>query len=345
MATRTIQVNPFSADTKTEAWLDSFEVQWDGPVDIAIGDFNMKDSRRNQARATALVPEAVDTYTIAMNNGAIFPAGVVYPTPNGFVFLDGVNRHAAAVKHEATHMKCYVIAATTASELVVAMTTSANTRNGANVDKGWRIIQAEHLFSQMGFSLDKAAELLAVRVSDIKSYQKILAADANADRCGISRRVWDNISSTSKVELNSIGNLVLFEMAVKVVVTYNVPAGAAIKEFVRAIRDALKISEADAVLFIEEFTQTARRQSNVAKAQGRKTSTAPQLGFITGVGKILHTDPEKFNRSFVTREDRETADAKLMAVLRHVTELRAQLVGRTAAANDLLTIATDIDKG
>lgn len=345
MATRTVQVNPFIADTKTEAWLDSFGVRWDGPVDIAIDGFNMKDSRKNQARSTALVPEAVETYVIAMNNGDKFPAAVVYPTANGYVFVDGVNRHAAATKHEATHMKCYVIEPGTASELLIAMTTSANTRNGAAVDKGWRVIQAEHLFSSLGFTLERACQLLSVRPNDVKSYQKLLAADDNADRCGIARKLWDTISVTSKVELNSIGNLVVFDAAVRAVIAYGVAAGAPIKDFVRGIRDNLRLSEADALAYIAEFSRIAENQNNIAKAQGKKRSTAPQIGLITGVGKILHTDPEKFNRSFITEEDRRTADERLVLAMRHLAKLRAELNGRKVVVNDLLSLAEDIDEG
>lgn len=345
MATRTATINPFTADARVEAWLEHFGVQWDGPVDIPMAEFNIKDSKRNQARDTAIVADAVDMYVLSMTKGDKFPACVVFHTVNGYVFIDGVNRHAAAVKYGATHIRCYVISNNAGSEIIAAMTVSANVLNGASVKKEWRVIQAEALHSSQGFSLERACELLSVRQSDVRQYQKLLAANDNAARCGISMRMWEELSTTSRLELHSIGNLVVFEAASKLVLKYNVGAGTPIRDFVRKIREHLRTSQDDALEYIGEYAQFAEKAFIVAKNQGRKRSSSPQIGFITGLGKIQHTDPEKLRRAFITDEDREVMATRIEDSIRHLTVLLREFRDRKQVTGQLLEIASEVERG
>lgn len=342
---RAAHVNPFTKDEAVERWLTNFGVTWDGPLDVKVDAFNMRDSRRNQARSVAIVPEAIDAYQIAMSNGDKFPALVAFQSPNGYVFIDGVNRYTAATKFGATHIKVYVVASTTPSELIASMTMSANVRNGAPVEKKFRVIQAAHLVASFGFTLDRACALQSVRVSDLRNYQKLVDANNAAERAGIALRSWEELSETTRIELHSIGNAIVFRAAALVAIKGQLPAGGPTKAFVKTIKDALREGEEEALKVVEETGMIMERAANTARVQGRKRSTAPQLGFLTGVGKILHTDPEKFNRSFITKEDRELAADRLLQVMKHAASLRTELLGRTRVSDDLMTIATEIERG
>lgn len=339
------QVNPFVKDDAVERWLNAFEVTWDGPVDIKIDAFNMRDSRRNQARAEAIVPEAVDAYQVAMGNGDKFPAVVVWPTANGHVFIDGVNRWTAASKFGATHVKGYVVSSTTPSEVIAAMTMSANVRNGASVDKKWRVIQAAHLVASFGFTIDRACQLQSVRPNDVRNYQKLVEAGDAAARAGISSASWEELAETTRISLYSIGNAIVFREAAIVAIKGQLPAGGPTASYVKTIKEALRESEEAALAVITETSEIMDRAASTARIQGRRRSAAPQLGFLTGVGKIMHTDPEKFNRSFITKEDRELAADRLLQLIRHAANLRTELLGRTRVGNDLVDIATEIEKG
>lgn len=339
------QVNPFVKDDAVERWLTAFGVTWDGPIDIKVDAFNMRDSRRNQARAEAIVPEAVDSYIVSMGNGDKFPAVVVWPTANGYVFIDGVNRWTAASKFGATHVKGYVVASTTPSEVIAAMTMSANVRNGASVDKKWRVIQAAHLVASFGFTLERACALQSVRPNDVRTYQKLVEAGDAAARAGIASASWQELAETTRISLYSIGNAVVFREAAIVAIKGQLPAGGPTAAFVKSIKEALKESEEAALAVIAETGEIMDRAASTARIQGRRRSAAPQLGFLTGVGKIMHTDPEKFNRSFITKEDRELAADRLLQLIRHAANLRTELLGRTRVGNDLVDIATEIEKG
>lgn len=335
---------PFTEDARTEAWLATFGVGWE-LVEIPIDDFNRTASKNNQARPEAFDSDVVDTYTVSMVNGEVFPALVMYESgTSGKKAIDGNHRYYGAAGAKASHYMAYMVDEDTDGEIIAAMTMSANTRNGLNVPKSFRVHQALHLTS-LGYTDEVSAAMMSVKITDLKKLRLINSVTDRALRLGISATVWREVPDTIKARMSAIQMDTVFKDAMECIITTQIKSGPGLEEFYKGVRDAVTRSEQDALDYIGNVSRERRNAARLRAVQGRSHLSSPRNGFSSGIGKIMSVAPEQVNQIFVSNEDRTIATAKIDEALVRLAQLRSELSGRTTAANAILQLATRIENG
>jgi hypothetical protein len=118
-------------DPRTEHWLTTEGVSYVYEPAVPVGLVDVEASKRNQARVNApLIEDLVERYTMALIDGAEFPALLAYRRDDGrLVLLDGNQRMAAALDAEREAVDAYVVSGLDEMRRT-ALCWTANTLNG-----------------------------------------------------------------------------------------------------------------------------------------------------------------------------------------------------------------------
>jgi hypothetical protein len=139
----------WTCEKAVEALLDRLGMQWEYVAGVCTGLIDQVASLQNQARiGVALKQDTVVEYAVAMLEGAVFPALVAFPLPNGTYILAGGNhRFAAAREAGRTTVDLYVIRSNDEA-MRRLITVSLNTLNGIRPDRADTLMQAVQMVQQ-----------------------------------------------------------------------------------------------------------------------------------------------------------------------------------------------------
>jgi hypothetical protein len=317
-------------DAKTEAWLKSYGVKYAPKAQLPLGLIDEKRSRQNQARATAVVPESVDRFRIALKAGKYLGAIVVYQDGNRAIIVDGNNREEAHRKENAQFIWAFVIDPNTPSAVIDRLTVSANLRHGVTPDPKYRIKQAHYLVTAHGLSIDVAAGDAGVSPTQVRNFQATLRADARAKDLKISG--FDTLASTARQDLGRITNDPVFLAAGRCALETKMTADD-VKLFVRDVK-AFR-SEGEQLAYIGEVQAKRKIEQDAAKTHGRTTGriASPQHSLATSIGKIMAIDVNSLARSVLTDLDRQEIIKRTTLVGERLIEIQIALEAASKEAH------------
>lgn len=305
---------------EVEIWLQSFGVSYSEKLDLPISMVDVKKSQQNQARAEAIVPDSVDRFATALKNGAEFRPVVGYKSGNSVVLIDGNNRCAAYLKEKREMIPAYVVHPDTPSEVIHAMTVSANTTHGHTPDKAWRIQQAEFLVG-IGYSQDEACRLANVRVHQLQDHQRAERATIRARTLKISGFL--ELPTGHKLRLGALQSDPIFLQAARVVIDTNM-LQVEVDNFTKEIRNANNETLQVAVIsrIAEDRKMAAKNKAAMGKHPRIKSS---KTNLLTGLGKIMAADPGQLSRMVLTDMERIEMSKRLAAAADRILELQIAL--------------------
>lgn len=151
---------------------------------IYSSEIDVKKSRHNHARRTAIIEQNVDDYADAMAAGDVFPEIVVARIDGAktLVIAGGNHRYAAAIKNDASELDVIFIEcdARTFELLCPAL----NLYVGQREDRATRVQQAADASMRMGITIKQAAEEYRVPLQSVTNAVAIKKVVIEASKMG-----------------------------------------------------------------------------------------------------------------------------------------------------------------
>jgi len=283
-----------------EAWLRKFGVKYSALTHIPLATIDEKRSRDNQARADAIVPESVDRFLLAIRKGDELPPIVVFPSGTRAVLIDGNNREAAHRKFGSTHIPGYVVDPETPSETIQLMTVDANAHHGVTPPLAWRLKQAQFLVS-LGHSPETATDAAGVSKGQLADYQRVVRAEQRAKVLKV--KDFSALAAGTKAKLGAIPSDPVFMQASIVCIETEMTLDEVTK-FVREVK--ARPSDAEAVGHIAQVATDRQMERKAREALGKRPGIkSAKHALITGLGKIMHADPNEIARQVITDIERQ----------------------------------------
>jgi len=157
-------------DAITEATLNRMSLRWER-MDVPISEIDLELSRHNNARlaVNGLDDDTVLTYCEAMQDGAVFPAGIGYMSRKGKVVLVAGNQRVAAA--DLAHMPrfpIYVLTNPTRLQ-ILELTATNNNQHGLSLRYEERLAHAAQFVAE-GSTQIAATQKFNVTQSRLGSY-------------------------------------------------------------------------------------------------------------------------------------------------------------------------------
>lgn len=319
-----LNIDPGVAEV--ELWLQKHGVAYSSLLDLPIANINERKSRQNQARPTALVPESVDRFALALRAGEVLPPVVGYKSGNQVVLIDGNNRDAAHRKVGLQTIRAFVVHPDTASEIIHFMTVEANAGHGVTPELSWRMQQAVWLKS-LGFTDEQACAGAAVSAKQFSDHNRAVRAETRAKALKIHD--FSVLSTTHKIKLGTLQSDPVFLHASRLVIDYRVTA-----DDTAALLRELKTcgTEASAIACVGRWAENRKMEAKQAAAIGRGSRmTSARTGVVTGLGKIMAADITLICRQTVTDVERSELINRIIKAQDRLLELQIALETVVAA--------------
>lgn len=318
-------------DIKTEAWLQSYGVKYAPKVQFPLSLIDEKRSRNNQARATAVVPESVERFRLALKDGKYLGAIVVYQDGNRAIIVDGNNREEAHRKEGEQFIWAFVIDPDTPSSTIDRLTVSANLRHGVTPDPKYRVKQAYYLVTAHGLSVDVAARDAGVSPAAVRNHGSTIKADERAKSLKLAGFI--DLSTSARQDLGRIANDPVFLAAGRCALETKMTSDD-VKLFVRDIK-AYR-SEGEQLAHIGEIQAKRKLEMDAAKTHGKSTGriTSPSHSLATAVGKIMALDVNALARSVLTEEGRQEIIRRTTAAGERIIEIQIALEAASKEAHE-----------
>lgn len=134
---------------------------------VAASEIDVKKSRHNHARKTAIIEQNVDDYADAMERGDVFPMIVVARVDGGrsLIVAGGNHRHQAAMRLGVTEFDVMVVECDQA--MFSMLCPALNLYVGQREDRSVRVEQAADAVIRLGITAKQAAEDYRVNVGAV----------------------------------------------------------------------------------------------------------------------------------------------------------------------------------
>lgn len=299
------KTDPHNA-VSTEKWIQKYGIPYTVLLKIPLSKINWRESRNNQARPKAVVPENVARYEQAMKEGDVFPPVVGHLEGDKVVLIDGNNRDAAARNVQGASGFLYGFLVVANSATIYTMMVDANAHHGETPSEEWRLEQAIHL-QDFGLTAEQAARAAKVKPGVFSRYKRELAAYARAEANRV--KGFENIQSgNGRVQLATIKLETVFGQASQVAVDTDMSLSE-----IKAFTDAIKQCPSESMMLelVSETRKARELEARRVKAGGARTATNNKLlSLTTGIGKIMHADVSKIAAMAETDEDIDLISSK-----------------------------------
>jgi uncharacterized ParB-like nuclease family protein len=332
----------FVADERVETWLKGLEVDFTGPVAIAIDLMDFNASKQNQARPEALVEDVPESYATAIAHGDQLPALVVYNKNGKYIIIDGNHRLSAAKKRKADRVMAYVVSPETTSETIMLLTMSANARNGQAVSKSWKLQQSVTLLAH-GYNEDSISKALSVPVSSIQTFRRAQTVDARAARMRITG--WTDLPAQTREAIGRLTQDSVFQFVADASVSVRPSVNAEFRSFINELKRAP--SEAEALEQARAWATVAIADARERRRKGfKRTPHVRNLktGLVTGIGKINAFNVHELNAAFATDEDRAVLKSVTRTALKRLMDIHIRISGAEETENEVLGMLEEIAK-
>lgn len=310
-------------DLKYERWLEGQGVKWQYDPAIALGRFLIKEGLSNKARlGKALSPEVVETYALAMIEGAEFPALIGEETPKGIFPLNGNHRLAAAKEAEKEFFDCYLVTPST-PYVRERMIRSANRIEGQPLSTEDAMIHAMYMVKTFGIEVKKAASDFGVTYSKLVAEVRVARAFDRALDAGVDAK---KIHRSHLKMMESIKDDEVFAEAAKLVRKTGLPQSQ-VQQLVNDINHERK--QAEQIKVVRKWAELPEVQVDVEKTRGGTSPMhQPQrtrfLRLLRGLDKHLERFPTSVSLGILSRDDveevRKIGDATIKRLIRVMRE-------------------------
>ena len=341
MATTAAATTVFVRDERTESWLKSLDIDFSGPRVIKVENIDRRASLHNQARSTAIVDEVADSYEQALVNGQQLPAIVVYKVNSKYVIIDGNNRFEAAHRRRVESVRAYIVDPSTPSEAIALMTVSANTINGARVDKSWQLTNALYLMETFGYTKERVSKIMNLSVGAISAHEKERQSGKRAHDLNVTG--WDTMTIRVRQILGRIRLDKPFVIISEACIASRFSNATELNTLITQVNNAT--TEEDAIDLAAKWarlTVGAARQAARQGVKNRKTNN-PRLGLLTGMGKISAFNLGTFNATFTTDEDREIVGERIEQCFGVLAQMMFRLKGQEATEDMIVQIIDQLE--
>lgn len=193
---RRSKMSQWHKDLLAEAVLKEWKQKYD-VAEVEVSDFDKSAGLHNQARNIPLIEEVADSYTIAMKNGASFPAVVAYRKAKKLIILGGNHRLEAASRSGRQAILCYVVDCADDEQTIRFLTKALNLVVGVRPSRKDCVAAALSLMETCGIPAKKAAKLFCVSDTSLNSAKR--AADARERLAAIGCRTLLDDGKLSKI--------------------------------------------------------------------------------------------------------------------------------------------------
>lgn len=318
----TVIENPFGG-AEVEAWLNRRGAHFLRCMAIPVELFDERASRNNQARAEAIVPEAVARYTVTLKDGEPLPPVVAYrPGKDArFVMVDGNNRLASHKAVGARTIPTYVLAPDTPTPLIMLLTVEANAKHGESVPLSWRIRQAADL-NENGYDEETAASAAKITVYQLRHHKALRVIDDRVRPLRITG--WLDLTETARHKLGQLKSDPVLMQAAHAAIQTEMTADD-VKGMVRdlkALRSEREQFDRIAEISDERKVQMAQRK---ALKQTSHRIRNVQQSLVSAIGKILQVDTAAVMRLCLTDIERQQLWDRLGKCAEKILDLQANL--------------------
>lgn len=191
----------WAADPAAESLFEHLGVNYEYVANVAITLIDRELSLQNQARlGVKLDDDVVEEYSAAMAAGAVFPALVAFPLPNGTYLLAGGNHRLEAARRAKRKLIDLYLLRVADEAMRRLITTSLNTKNGVRPGRSETVEQAIAWMERFGrtpksaaahFSLPESALTRELKTRSTRRRLQIAGVDPN----GMSRSVIERMST------------------------------------------------------------------------------------------------------------------------------------------------------
>lgn len=194
-----------------ERLLNEYHVQWEFDPALPLAEIDQKRSFANQARVDQPIQaDLVETYVVAKKAGDIFPAIVVHKDGKNYVNVDGNHRYAADTKLGVNTTPAYKVSAK--AETIRVLMTLLNVIHGRALSEKEKLWHAFFLIDS-GTPHDRAAEILHLPLTRLRSAWALEQANRRARQVGINRKAWGDLPQNTRIRLSQASTDVAFKEA------------------------------------------------------------------------------------------------------------------------------------
>lgn len=193
---------------ETEQILDKFGVTYQYESLVPLSEIHITDANRQNIRPGGLDTDRIEQYTQAMENGADFPAIVLYRTARkGYAFLGGMHRIEAAKRAKREGLDAYIadVDEKRDERTIEVLQRTLNMQHGGGYGRDERILHGVRLMA-LGYTSKDASKMVLVPETTLRLRQEIAGARIRTTGLKLKLPSSDNILN----ELNRIRNDELF---------------------------------------------------------------------------------------------------------------------------------------
>lgn len=316
---------------QVEKWIQGFAgVKYSELLELPLATIDEKKSRQNQARRQAIIQDTVDRLVPVIKRGDPIKPVIGYKSGSRVVLIDGNNRDAAHRKAGASTIRAFLVHDDTPSEIILAMTVSANVGGGVVPELSHRLLQAVHLRS-LGFPIESVCEWAAVTSRQLVDHERMEKSQLRSKSLKIHG--FDALPTATKLKLAALPADPVFIQAARVVIDSKMTADetAALVRGLKACPD-----EAAQIRLIGRTAQSREIEAKARKALGKPIQVkSAKLGLITGLGKIMSADIGAIARQVITDIERAEMLRRLEEAGERIMELQIAIEASNKEARNV----------
>lgn len=318
----------------TEDFLVKFGHSFQYLESVSLDSIALQDSALHNIRPVGLDQDKVLEYSIAMSDGASFPAIVVYPQSSGKLgILTGFHRAEAAKLAGLKTLDAYKLALDEKkdSRTVEMLQRVLNTLNGVPPSQAERFLHATRMVS-LGYSVADAARMFHLRASSLANRISVQHAEQRVSALGLKINT-SALPDTALLEVNRIKNPQVFQSALELLQAARLTADQA-RDLSREVRD--QTTDAGALAVIDTWKK--RLATVIAETGGGKfaSPTSPARRTLTYLDRLNRFARVEVFHNLNLIERREairrvrTAIAQLQKLLKQLERAEPKTKGRVA---------------
>lgn len=304
-------------------WLRSHGVQFSPAKPYPVSQIDEKESRKNQVRPEAIIPEAVERYAARFRAGEVPPPLVAYKRGGKAVLIDGNNREAGAKKAGVKEVPMIFVDPSTSSEMMALLMAEANSQHGIPTEQSWRDQQALNLVD-VGWSVDQAAKSTGLTRLAVETALRVREIDDRAAALGV--RGFSDLSKTARNTLGRLKADPVFQAASRMVIETQMGAGTELSAFVRDVR--MQPSESASLAFIGSTTEERIAVAKRAAVSGRRLPS-PKHEVLSALGAVKALAEKRYIPSipvwFISPEDRKELRQRIDLALNVLADIEGHL--------------------
>lgn len=277
----------WTADPAAEAMFNNLGVVWEYVPGVNIALIDREMSLKNQARlGVSLLTDVVEEYALAMLDGAVFPALVAFPLPNGTYMLAGGNHRLAAAQEARRKTADLYVLRVNDEAMRRLITTTLNTLVGVRPERTETIEQAIAWMQRYGRSVKNTAAFFGIPERALSKEIRMRATRARIQAAGFSP---SSFAKSHVERFGAIQNTNVLRMALALQERASLPEPA-VNQMVVEIRE--QSTEAAQLSVVQQWMN--RDDVKIRMAEKHPVRQSPTdaarsqlFRMLTGASKIL----------------------------------------------------------